>query len=58
MVIPRDPEGSNLISLLPEVRMPHGKKKVSICVQSGRRPALPSRSREWNLLTGLRSTAI
>ena len=40
MVIPRDPEGSNLIWLLPEVRMPHGKKKLSICVQSGRRPSL------------------
>jgi mono/diheme cytochrome c family protein len=36
MVIPRDPEGSNLMWLLdwrgsPEVRMPHGKKKLSIC---------------------------
>lgn len=36
MVIPRDPEGSNLVLLLdwrvsPEVRMPHGKKKLSIC---------------------------
>src|SRR6266511_4157027 len=36
MVIPRDPEGSNLLWLLdwrasPEVRMPHGKKKLSIC---------------------------
>jgi mono/diheme cytochrome c family protein len=36
MVVPRDPEGSNLMWLLdwrasPEVRMPHGKKKLSIC---------------------------
>jgi hypothetical protein len=36
MVIPRDPEGSNLMWLLdwrasPEVRMPHGKKKLSTC---------------------------
>jgi hypothetical protein len=36
MVAPRDPEGSNLMWLLdwrasPEVRMPHGKKKLSIC---------------------------
>jgi len=36
MVIPRDPESSNLMWLLdwrasPEVRMPHGKKKLSIC---------------------------
>jgi hypothetical protein len=36
MVLPRDPEGSNLMWLLdwrasPEVRMPHGKKKLSIC---------------------------
>jgi hypothetical protein len=36
MVIPRDPDGSNLMWLLdwrasPEVRMPHGKKKLSIC---------------------------
>jgi hypothetical protein len=36
MVIPRDPEGSNLMWLLdwrasPEVRMAHGKKKLSIC---------------------------
>jgi hypothetical protein len=36
MVIPRDPETSNLMWLLdwrasPEVRMPHGKKKLSIC---------------------------
>jgi len=36
MVVPRDPEGSNLMWLLdwrasPEVRMPHGSKKLSIC---------------------------
>jgi hypothetical protein len=36
MVIPRDPESSNLMWLLDwraslEVRMPHGKKKLSIC---------------------------
>jgi mono/diheme cytochrome c family protein len=36
MVVPRDPEGSNLMWLLdwrasPEVRMPHGKKKLSTC---------------------------
>ena len=36
MVIPRDADGSNLMWLLdwrasPEVRMPHGKKKLSIC---------------------------
>jgi hypothetical protein len=36
MVIPRDPDSSNLIWLLdwrasPELRMPHGKKKLSIC---------------------------
>jgi mono/diheme cytochrome c family protein len=36
MVIPRDPDGSNLMWLLdwraaPEVRMPHGKKKLSTC---------------------------
>jgi len=36
MVLPRDPESSNLMWLLdwrasPEVRMPHGKKKLSIC---------------------------
>ena len=36
MVIARDPESSNLMWLLdwrasPEVRMPHGKKKLSIC---------------------------
>ena len=34
--LPRDPESSNLMWLLdwrasPEVRMPHGKKKLSIC---------------------------
>ena len=36
VVIPRDPDSSNLIWLLdwrakPELRMPHGKKKLSIC---------------------------
>jgi len=36
MVVPRDPESSNLMWLLdwrasPEVRMPHGKKKLSTC---------------------------
>jgi hypothetical protein len=36
MVIPKDPDGSNLVWLLdwrgsPEVRMPHGKKKLSTC---------------------------
>lgn len=36
MVIPRDPESSNLMLLLdwraaPAIRMPHGKKKLSIC---------------------------
>ena len=36
MVIPRDPDSSNLLWLLdwrasPEVRMPHGKKKLSTC---------------------------
>lgn len=36
MVVPRDPESSNLMWLLdwrasPEVRMPHSKKKLSIC---------------------------
>jgi hypothetical protein len=36
MVIPRDPDGSNLMWLLdwrasPQVRMPHGKKKLSTC---------------------------
>ena len=36
MVAPRDPESSNLIWLLdwrasPALRMPHGKKKLSIC---------------------------
>jgi mono/diheme cytochrome c family protein len=36
MVIPRDPDTSNLMWLLdwrasPEVRMPHSKKKLSIC---------------------------
>jgi mono/diheme cytochrome c family protein len=36
MVIARDPDGSNLMWLLdwrakPELRMPHGKKKLSIC---------------------------
>jgi mono/diheme cytochrome c family protein len=36
MVIPHDPGGSNLVWLLnwrasPELRMPHGKKKLSVC---------------------------
>ena len=36
MVIPRDPDGSNLMWLLdwrasPELRMPHGNKKLSTC---------------------------
>lgn len=36
MVIPRDPDSSNLMRLLdwraaPSIRMPHGKKKLSIC---------------------------
>ena len=36
MVIPRDPDSSNLVWLLdwrakPEVRMPHGRKKLSTC---------------------------
>jgi hypothetical protein len=36
MVVPRDPDGSNLMWLLdwrasPELRMPHGKKKLSTC---------------------------
>ncbi len=36
MVIPRDPQSSNLMWLLdwrasPELRMPHGKKKLSTC---------------------------
>jgi mono/diheme cytochrome c family protein len=36
MIIPRDPESSNLMWLLdwrasPALRMPHGKKKLSIC---------------------------
>ncbi|MBM3530700.1 MAG: hypothetical protein FJX62_21680 [Alphaproteobacteria bacterium] len=36
MVIPRDPDGSNLMWLLdwrasPQLRMPHGKKKLSVC---------------------------
>ena len=36
MVIPRDPDGSNLMWLLdwrasPELRMPHGQKKLSTC---------------------------
>ena len=36
MVVPRDPDGSNLVWLLdwrasPELRMPHGKKKLSVC---------------------------
>jgi hypothetical protein len=38
MVIPGDPDGSNLMQLLdwpshlsPQIRMPHGKTKLSIC---------------------------
>ena len=36
MVVPGDPDVSNLMRLLdwkaaPELRMPHGKKKLSIC---------------------------
>jgi mono/diheme cytochrome c family protein len=36
MVVPGDPETSNLMRLLdwrvaPEIRMPHGKKQLSIC---------------------------
>lgn len=36
MVLPRDPDGSNLVWLLdwrgsPATRMPHGKKKLSTC---------------------------
>jgi mono/diheme cytochrome c family protein len=36
MVVPKDPDGSNLIWLLdwrgsPATRMPHGKKKLSTC---------------------------
>jgi hypothetical protein len=36
MVVPRDPEGSNLVRLLewrasPQLRMPHGKKQLSTC---------------------------
>ncbi|HXW23262.1 MAG TPA: c-type cytochrome domain-containing protein [Xanthobacteraceae bacterium] len=36
MVIPKDPDGSNLVWLLDwrgdlQTRMPHGKKKLSIC---------------------------
>jgi Planctomycete cytochrome C len=36
MIIPRDPDGSNLMWLLdwrasPELRMPHGSKKLSTC---------------------------
>ena len=36
MIIPRDPESSNLMWLLdwrasPQLRMPHGKKKLSTC---------------------------
>ncbi|MGB7702290.1 MAG: c-type cytochrome domain-containing protein [Pseudolabrys sp.] len=39
MVIPRDPESSNLMLLLdwraaPELRMPHGKKQLSSCDRS------------------------
>ena len=36
MVIPKDPDGSNLMWLLdhkvsPQIRMPHGAKKLSTC---------------------------
>ena len=36
MVIPKDPDGSNLVWLLdwrasPQLRMPHGRKKLSTC---------------------------
>ncbi len=36
MVVPKDPDASNLMLLLdwrvaPEIRMPHGKKKLSTC---------------------------
>jgi mono/diheme cytochrome c family protein len=36
MVVPKDPDSSNLVWLLdwrasPELRMPHGKKKLSTC---------------------------
>jgi hypothetical protein len=36
MVVPRDPDTSNLMLLLdwrvaPELRMPHGKKQLSVC---------------------------
>jgi hypothetical protein len=36
MVIPRDPDSSNLMWLLdwrasPQLRMPHGKRKLSVC---------------------------
>jgi hypothetical protein len=36
MVIPKDPDGSNLVWLLdhrtsPQIRMPHGSKKLSTC---------------------------
>ena len=39
MVVPKDPDGSNLIWLLdwrgsPATRMPHGKKKLSTCDRS------------------------
>jgi len=39
MVIPKDPDSSNLIWLLdwrgaPQTRMPHGKKKLSTCDRS------------------------
>ena len=39
MVIPRDPESSNLMLLLdwraaPELRMPHNKKQLSSCDRS------------------------
>ena len=46
VIKPGDPETSNLIWLLdwrgsPELRMPHGKKKLSTCA-SGRHPDLDS----------------
>jgi hypothetical protein len=36
MIVPKDPDASNLMMLLdwrvsPEIRMPHGKKKLSTC---------------------------
>jgi hypothetical protein len=43
MVVPGDPDTSNLILLLdwkasPELRMPHGKKKLSTCDRDAIRP--------------------